>query len=197
MKKIIITAVIILIAITSAYSQSLKDISSEKFFLPIEKNDSKTSLRLKPVFTSITNSSGYNYDLGYGFTTSLQIDLGKMVSLLGEVSFSWFSYNSKSAPPRNISGTMNSKMINVGIIFYPDKSFASPYIKAGTGLMSKHNEAAVSPLINVGIGIDYNVSKIFKMFSEIELNIRNETVVSGESTDFSFGIGLSLILNNL
>lgn len=200
MKKLIITLALIFIGLSVAYPQSLKRIENTTNLKYVENVYNTVSFRLKPVFTSIKSKSGLeNFDNGFGFTSSLQFDLGRMISIFGEINISWFRYvnNNKNhrSPPEYFSGIITSEMINVGTKFYPYKSNVSPYIKAGFGLLVRNSKVAFPPLLNVGIGFEYKLSRIFNLFSELEINYQKDYPVTG-TTDLSFGIGTSLYFEN-
>jgi len=199
MKKLIITVILIFITIVSAYNQTLNSISSNKISILKDSNDSRISFRIKPVYTFVQRTSGWEYFTnGFGATFTIQFDLGKMVSTFIDFNYSSIEYfnNNKDhlTPPVYIHENKPSFMFVGGAKFYPFKSTVPAYIKGGLGILARQNGGPFPPLLNLGIGCEYKISEIFNVFVETEADYYSGINVSklNQSTDLSIGLGVSV-----
>lgn len=196
MKKLIITIAAFFIAISIAQSQSLKDISSDKFLLSIDKNDSKISFRIKPVYTSVQKTAYWEYfTKGFGATFTMQYDIGKMVSTFLDFNYSsieYFNSNYHLTPPVFIHENRPSFMFVAGAKLYPIKSIIPAYIKGGLGIIARQNSGSFPPILNIGLGFEYKISEVINVFTESEADYFAGWLDADETTDISIGIGVSL-----
>jgi len=200
MKKLILVFAIFLITVTVAQPQSLKDISSNEKIINTDTSDYVFSFRLKPVYTSVQNSTGSTYhDNGFGFTFSLQYDFGKLVSMFFDVNTSSFRYheikfNEQGLPFHIDKGYQTSNMILLGTKFYPMRPQYPVYLKVGIGLLL---EKMIPPVLNFGIGYEYKLSKTFNLFIEGEADHYSGFMEAPAGTYLSVGIGTSIYIGNL
>ncbi len=200
MKNLLILFVILLIAVTSAQSQSLKNISGEKDFSLTEANDNYVSFRLKPVYTSVQRTSGWEYfEKGFGLTFTFQFDLGKRFSSFIDFNYSSIEYfnNNKDhlSPPVYVNEYKPSFMFIGGVKYYPVKSIVPVYLKGGLGILARENGGPFPPLINLGLGCEYKLSKVVNIFVESEADYYagiSTSKSNKSSTDLSIGAGISI-----
>lgn len=203
MKKFIITIVIIFITISIVQSQTLNNLSKCNKYESDVKHNSNVSLRLSTVYTNVfegNNNLSY-YDDGFGLTLSLQIDLGKLVSLYGDINYSYLKYtnNNKehSVPPGYFSGQKPSVMFILGTKFYPVRPISLTYIKTGIGILSREDVVSYPPIFNIGIGYEYKLSRIFNIIIESNANYYAGAFGSypgkyPKTFDLSIGVGTSI-----
>jgi len=207
MKKLIIVLAIFLITVSIAQSQSFKNIPNESNSEYTSTEDSYISFRLKTVYTNVSENSNFSYyDDGIGVTFSLQIDLGKMISLYGDFNYSSLKYtnNNKahSNPPDYFSGRKPSLMLIFGTKLYPKKSRALIYLKTGLGILTREDAIGFPPIFNAGIGYELKLSKVFNVFAEGEAvyyagTMGNYSGKYPETLDLTFGLGGSINIENL
>lgn len=200
MKKLIFVFVIFLVTISIANSQSLKNFSGNKNFKSTEANDNYVSFRLKPVYTSVQRTTGWEYfEKGFGLTFTFQFDLGKRISSFIDFNYSSIKYynNNKDhlTPPVYINEYKPSFMFIGGVKNYPVKSIVPAYLKGGIGILARENGGPFPPLLNLGLGCEYKISKVVNVFIESEADYYpGLSMVNGSksSTDLSIGAGISI-----
>lgn len=200
MKHLLITFIIFLIGVTSVQSQSLKNISGGKDFSLADTNDNYVSFRLKPVYTSVQRSSGWEYfEKGFGLTFTFQFDLGKRISSFIDFNYSSIDYfnNNKEHlnPPVYVKEYKPSFMLVGGVKYYPVKSIVPVYLKGGLGILARENGGPFPPLLNLGLGCEYKLSKVVNLFVESEADYYAGISIAKSlksSTDLSIGAGISI-----
>jgi len=199
-KEIIIALTIFLLAISSVQSQSLKSVSGNENFVSTEANDNYVSFRLKPVYTSVQRTSGWEYfEKGFGLTFTFQFDLGKRISSFIDFNYSSIEYfnNNKDhlSPPVYVNEYKPSFMFIGGVRYYPVKSIVPVYLKGGLGILARENGVPFPPLLNLGLGCEYKLSKVVNVFVESEADYYagiSTSKSNKSSTDLSIGAGISI-----
>jgi hypothetical protein len=195
--KLLIILAIFFISFSTAYPQSLKSISGNKNLVLTETDDNYVSFRLKPVYTSVQRSSGREYfEKGYGFTFTFQFDLGKRISSFLDFNYSSIKYfnNNKDHldPPVYIQENKPSFMFIGGVKYYPVKSIIPVYIKGGLGILARENGGPFPPLLVLGLGCEYKLSKVINLFAESEADYYAGWISVNDATDLSIGAGISI-----
>lgn len=197
MRRLIITIAIIFLTASTVLSQSLIFPSNINPSNSLKQEDSKLSCRIKPVYTSVQRTTGWEYfTKGFGATFTIQFDLGKMVSTFIDFNYSSIKYfnNNKDhlTPPVYINENKPSFMFAGGAKLYPVKSIVPFYIKGGLGILARENGGPFPPILDLGLGCEYKLSEILNIFIESEADYYPGFFKSPESTDLSIGLGVSI-----
>lgn len=194
MKKFIIILAIILLGISPAYSQSLKSIFNKNgnSFLNSEVDTNKSIYSINSSFVYVLNHQKENTN-EKGFAIDFQINQTNSISWLLGVNMSFFK-KYEVIETFNVS-TFNSLF---GTKFYFNKDNFSDYFRISIGMtyFGEHTSGGSGWNFSMfpAFGLEYMISKKFKMYFEPNLNIYllGSRIFEGK---FAFNAGIISILH--
>jgi len=79
-----------------------------------------------------------------------------------------------------------------GVKYYPVKSIIPVYLKGGLGILARKNGGPFPPILVLGLGGEFKLSKVINVFAESEADYYAGWFSVHEATDLSIGAGISI-----